>query len=107
MKTIWRFVLPLCERPIVSMPKDVVPLSVAWRNDEVNLWAMVYSESEPRQRQFALIETGQELPCEDFAIAHAAYVGTFIRSVFYRVPAGPKLMIEKAYVYHVFDMGPA
>jgi len=90
---IWRF--PLSPTPgqrhiDLKMPTAAKLLSVALKDDEPCLWAMVDPEARMVERRIEVMATGV-----DFANPFPPFVGTFVLEAIGR----------EALVFHVFDGG--
>lgn len=63
MKTIWKFEIPVTDRPLVTMPAGARVLHVAEaRPDLLWLWAEVDTDAPTEQREFVIVGTGHPLP---------------------------------------------
>ncbi len=93
MRTIWRFALPVEDRPELEMPEGARVLAVgpcrqpsSWMTEPLDLWAEVDPDAPLETRRFFVVGTGNPLPW----IARR-YIGT--------VPAEPGL------IWHVYEGG--
>lgn len=76
-ETIWRFALPITDRPTVKMPVGAAVLSVGpprGSADELDLWVTVDPAETMREHcQFLVVGTGHPLPDDA-----ARFVGTVV-----------------------------
>jgi hypothetical protein len=75
MKTIWKYNLggkPTNKVFTIQMPKEAEFLSVQIQNNIPVFWALVYTENEKTDYEFALIATGCNI-----LIPTSIYIGTF------------------------------
>lgn len=85
MQTIWKFHVPIVDRPIIQMPRGAKVLSVALQNDGVYLWAVVAPGQPEVPRPFAVVGTGESM---DNAV-DAKFIGTVMR---------------RSHVWHIFEL---
>lgn len=96
MRTIWRFALPVTDRPELQMPIGARVLGVGpFRqsagdgmyhvNPPLDMWAEVESDAPTELREFLIVGTGNPLP----AVGH--YVGTATG--------------QEGLIWHVYEVG--
>ena len=74
MKTIWKYLLPLQERPSIDMPEGAEILSVQFQREVLTMWALVDPSKPLKARHFEIAGTGFEL--RDLPRRHIATVQT-------------------------------
>lgn len=65
MDTIWRFSLPITDRPMIDMPRGAHVLSSppSSRNDsQIEIWAQVDTDQSVEKREFRIVGTGNPAP---------------------------------------------
>ena len=89
--TIYKYTLPLTDRPNVEMPQGAAILTVQMQYAAITVWAQVNSDrAHPSAtRHFAIVGTGRPLPKDG---SYQMYVGTV------QMAAGDL-------VWHVYDLG--
>lgn len=85
--TIWKFDVPVTDRPEVTMPNGAVILPTVEEADSItlNVWAVVQPGVERVTRRLFVVGTGNPLPDGDMG----EYVGT--------------AKMSHGLVFHVFD----
>lgn len=77
MKTIYRYQIPITDRPTLSMPAGahILPAPPGERNDgsDIEIWAEVDTTRPLEPRGFTIVGTGNPMPDE-----HGAFVGTVV-----------------------------
>lgn len=86
MKVIYKYHL-IGNTDRIMMPRAATPLSVAWQDEQITLWALVDTDFHTVSHKLLVLDTGQPFPKE-------AYPRTFIGTVH----NPPK-------VHHVFYLG--
>jgi hypothetical protein len=75
MKTIWKYEIKLEPVQSIDMPIGAEILTLhkqgSRREDEVYVWCLLDTEKPTETRSFLLVETGEEIHCEN-----CEYVGT-------------------------------
>jgi hypothetical protein len=85
MKTVWKFPLTITDKQTVEIPEHFTPLSVHVQEDEIFMWAEVFTTNPKVQATINMYGTGHELP---------EYPGRFLGTV---LTHGGKL------VWHVYS----
>ncbi len=85
MKAIYKYELPPCRETKIEMPMWSRPLSAAFQDDKLFVWAYVDTSAEMETRLFRVLGTGWDLGDSP---------GAFINTVFI-----------DGLVFHVFDGG--
>jgi hypothetical protein len=86
MNAIFKYPLvPFGHFVTVLMPRGARVLHVHEQNDEVTLWALVYSPVDKVERVFAIRSTG-ELVEDNLEYLGTAHCGSFVRHVFEVLP---------------------
>ncbi|MGH3493905.1 MAG: DUF7352 domain-containing protein [Sciscionella sp.] len=87
MRTIYRYELPIVDRPVVQMPADAVilPSPPSPRGHSIEIWAEVDDQEPLEPRAFRIVGTGNPIP-EDAR----QFVGTVVTH-------------GGQYVWHVFE----
>ena len=89
MRTIHKYLLPLCNDFTIDMPNGAKILHVAHQGMDLMLWAQVDIEEELRKHRFSVLGTGHTIPDN---ISVLRYIGTAHNQ-------------QLGLVWHVFDQG--
>ena len=90
MNTIWKYEIPLTDKPVIQMPKDARMLSVGEQRGKLFVWAAVDPEADSVPHQFRIAGTGHPVSMP-LASMHVFCIGTVIMS--------------NGLVWHVFHAG--
>jgi hypothetical protein len=91
VKTIFRFKVPIIDKPTVYMPTGarVLPAPPGERNGtDIEIWAQVDTDAPLEQRQFIVVGTGNPLPegCTSFIGTVVTHGGQFVWHLFEATP---------------------
>ena len=87
-QTIWKFILPIDGKSVVSMPTNSEILTVQMQGADICIWALVYPEHGKVERTFEVFGTGHPIH-SDMGIERK-YIGTI-------------QMYGGDLVYHIFE----
>ena len=87
-KTIWKFTVPIIDRPVTVMPRGAEILHVGMQGDACCLWALVDPGEADEERAIRIYDTGH--PVEQFPGRH---IGTF-------------MAMQGRLVFHAFEPTP-
>jgi hypothetical protein len=85
--TVWRYMLPITDEPVVRMPAGAQALSVGpsrTGGESIDLWVLVALDADEETREFRLVGTGHPLPddCGRFIGTTHSHDGALIWHVF-------------------------
>ncbi len=98
MKIIYKYHL-IGSTDRIMMPKNAIPLSVAWQDEQITIWALVETEKHTISHKVIILGTGHPIPSE---LDSKIFLGTLIDSkIFLGTVHNPP------FVWHVFYLGEA
>lgn len=85
---IWKFTLPIIDRPVKEMPAGARVLSAQMQGGELHVWAICDTAADAKRvrARFAIVGTGNPMPTEQVRFIDTVQDGAFVWHVFLILP---------------------